>query len=456
MTVATKPQFRELMPDGMIRVHLHPGQQRVMASKARFTFMLGSPQVGKTCLSPHWLANEINNKERGGAGDYLAVTSTYDLFKLKLLPEFLSVFEGGVIGNQPYKADIGRYWAGERIIELAEDLTPGKFWAKKQDDPMWGRIILRSADAKAGLEAATIKAAVLDEPGQKEFTRDAWDGVLRRLSLSMGRVLGTTTIYCTNWVKHDIFDPWKAGDRDIQVIQVDSLENPVFPRAEYERAERMLPKWKFRMIYQGRYETPAGLIYDKFDALASKVHRIPINPKWNVYVGHDFGPVNMAACFYAHDPDTGLYWLFATYRAGGPVYNHVEEFKRITAGLNVVKRIGGSAGKTNEEGWREAFSAHGWPIISPKDYLKKPQVRIQRVNELHALNKVMVMDDLYEYLDEKLSFCYKLDDNYNPLQDEIENESAFHLMSAEQYILSDFTPETAGSSGPQVSMSSWA
>lgn len=435
----TKPQFRELLPDGTIRVNLHPGQQRVMASRRRFVFMLGSPQVGKTCLSPHWLVNEINEN---GAGDYLAVTSTYDLFKLKFLPEFLKVFEGGVLGLQPYKVDIGRYWAGERIIELAENLIPGKFWAKKQDDPMWGRIILRSADAKAGLESATVKAAVLDEPGQKEFTWDAWDAIQRRLSLSMGRVLGTTTIYGINWVKHEIFDRWVKGDTDFDVIQVDALENPIFPQAEYESKRKTLPPWKFKMIYQGRYETPAGLIYGSFD-VGCKVARFPISAKWQVYVGHDFGPVNMAAVFYAKDPDTGLFWLFDIYKAEAKVWNHVEAFKRITEGLNVVRRIGGAAMKSNEEGWREAFTAHGWPIQAPKDHLKSPQVRIQRVWEMHSLNKIMVFDDLHEYLDEKFSFCRPLDSKNEPIQDQIENESAFHYMSAEQYILSDFAPETA-------------
>jgi len=281
------PPFREVR-DGKLILNLHPGQTRVDDSKARFVFMIGSPQVGKTCLGPHWLYDEV---KENGAGDYLAVTSTYDLFKLKMLPELLEVYEN-LLG-------VGKYWPGLRIIELAEDLLAGQFWAIRENDKMWGRIILRSADAKAGLEAATVKAAWLDEPGQKEFGRDAWEGVLRRLSISMGRVLGTTTIYCINWVKHEIFDPWRAGNMDIDVIQVDSLDNPVFPRAEYERAQRTLPRWKFNMIYRGQYEKPAGLIYDAFDETVCKITRFPLPKDWPRFSGHDFGGANPAAMFYA-------------------------------------------------------------------------------------------------------------------------------------------------------------
>lgn len=424
------PSFREVI-DGKLILHYHPGQVRTDDSKARFVFMLGSPQVGKTCYGPHWLYDEIR---RNGGGDYLAVTSTYDLFKLKMLPELCEVFEN-ILGA-------GKYWPGLRIIELAENLHKGQFLARRENDRMWGRIILRSADAKAGLEAATVKAAWIDEPGQKEFIRGAWEGVLRRLSLSMGRVLGTTTLYCINWVKHDIYDPWKAGDKDIDVIQVDALENPVFPVEEYERARRTMPRWKFNMIYRGIFETPAGLIYDAFDTATCKIPRFPLNDEahkhWPRFSGHDFGGANPAAMFYAQDPATGYFYAYHEYLPGPgrSTYEHVEEFKMITAGTNVLKRAGGSH---QEEEIREAYRAHGWPIQEPK--VKGVEAQIDRVYGMHKLNKLFVFNDLYSYLDEKLSYSRKLDENYKPTE-EIEDKEKYHLMDAERAILSDFTPET--------------
>ena len=89
--VKIKP-FREVSKSGEVRISLHSGQEAVHLSKARFVFMLGSPQVGKTCYGPIWLKEEIR---RSGGGDYLAVTATYDLFKLKMLPEIMNTFVGG-------------------------------------------------------------------------------------------------------------------------------------------------------------------------------------------------------------------------------------------------------------------------------------------------------------------------------------------------------------------------
>ena len=45
-------------------------------------------------------------------------------------------------------------------------------------------------------------------------------------------------------------------------------------------------------------------------------------------------------------------------------------------------------------------------------------------------------------LDEKLSFSYVLDEKYQPT-DILEDEPRYHLLAAERYILSKFTPETA-------------
>jgi hypothetical protein len=105
-----------------------------------------------TSWGPHWLRREIYDK-RGG-GDYIAVTASFDLFKLKMLPSMLTVFE------QIY--GVGRYWTGDKLIELRDPVS-GKFLAKRSVDPMWGRIILRSADALGGLESCTAKGLWLDE-----------------------------------------------------------------------------------------------------------------------------------------------------------------------------------------------------------------------------------------------------------------------------------------------------
>ena len=99
------------------------------------------------------------------------------------------------------------------------------------------------------------------------------------------------------------------------------------------------------MLYDAQFERPAGVIYHMFDEAVCVIDRFPIQKKWLVYSGHDFGPDNPAALFYAQDPDTGQFYLFNEYLpgAGVSVNDRVIAFKRLTEGLNVVKRVGGSS-----------------------------------------------------------------------------------------------------------------
>jgi hypothetical protein len=413
--------------------NLHPGQMRVWNSTARFVAMMAGTQSGKTVFGPLWLHREI---ERHGAGDYLAVTANYDLFKLKMLPELLDYFCRNL--------GIGKYWAADRIIEIAEDMRPGNFKAKDSTDPMWGRIILRSAEAEAGLESATAQAAWLDEAGHPDFKRTAWEAIQRRLSIHQGRALFTTTLYDWGWLKIEVYDRWEKGDKDYAVIQYDSTMNPAFPQVEFDRAVRTMPKWKVDLFYRGRYTRPAGLIYDCFDETKCKLSRQEIDsiikPDWPRYVGHDFGPVHTSALWYAQDPGTGYLYLYRTYLSfeKTTAASHVREWKRLSDKEPIRRRIGGAGGtQAADEGWREAYTLAGWPVIQP--LVADVEIGIDRVYAWHKTNRLYVADDLFDYLAEKNSYSRELNDAYEPT-DKIKNKAIYHLMDGERYVLSDFKP----------------
>src|SRR5436305_14072646 len=103
----------------------------------------------------------------------------------------------------------------------------------------------------------TGKAAWLDEAGQKKFRVGSYDAVQRRMAIHQGRILITTTPYDLGWLKQRIYDPWQAGDERIDVIRFESIENPAFPREEYDRAKRELPRWKFDLFYRAIFTRPA-------------------------------------------------------------------------------------------------------------------------------------------------------------------------------------------------------
>jgi len=389
--------------------------------------MLGGTQSGKTCLGPHWLLREIQDK---GPGDYLIVTSTYPLLNLKLLPEFLYVFNDLM--------HLGSWSKSERTFT---------FWNKKTNNPkdkrrvMYPgketRVIIVSATNPESIESATAKAAWLDEAGQTQFGRDAFEAVRRRLSLAQGRILITTTLYNLGWLKALVYDPWKNGDNTIKVVHVDSIENPAFSREEYDSARALLPDWKFDLLYRGQFAKPAGLIYDAFNESICLIPRRALPVEWDVYVGHDFGSVNTAACFYKAHPTTGFLYLFATYHDGGKTAaEHVSAWKDIVGDSPVVARVGGAP---HEDGWREAFNKNGWAIAKPK--IGAVDVGIDRVYAMHKTNKLMIFNDLGEYLDEKHTYSRKLDEAYTPIDGTIQNKARYHHMDAERYIISEFAPE---------------
>ena len=417
-----------------LELNFHRGQQKAWNSRKRFTFILAGTQGGKTSFGPWWLWREIygdgNGYEGKGPGDYLAVTANYDLFKLKMLPEMLHTFEQ-LLQN-------GRYYPGERIIELRNPKT-GEFEAEKISDPMWARIILRSAVAGAkrgkegagGLESATAKAAWLDEPGLDDFTLQAWEAVLRRLSLSQGRILGTTTLYNLGWMKYEVYDHWEAGDPDFEVIQFDSVMNPAFPRAEYERAKRTLPAWKFHMMYQGRYDRPAGMIYSDFDESIHLVKPFDIPTEWARYVGIDPGAIHTATVWLAEDIERKAFYLYReTLEGNMTTKQHAEKAKeRATSEERVVKWCGGSK---SEKQFRMDWKDAGVYVREPS--IVDVEAGIDRVIGLLKEKRLFVFNTCRGILDEFGMYSRQLDEKGEPTE-KIHDKEKYHRLDALRYIV---------------------
>jgi len=359
----------------MIEVHgdelalnLHPGQLKAWDSTSRFPCICAGTQGGKTSFGPWWLFREI---QHCGGGDFLAVTASYDLYKLKMSPELRNVIETIL--------SVGRFWVSERIIELKNPET-NQFEAVTASDPMWARIILRSAVAGAkksregasGLESSTIKGAWLDECGLDGFSFQAWEAILRRLSLHQGRALLTTTLYNVNWMKREIYDRWERGDKDYDVIQFDSIDNPAFPRAEYERAQRTMPEWKFNMLYRGRYSRPSGMIYSNFDSSVHVVEPFQIPPEWPRYVGIDFGAIHNSTLWITEDlANKALYVYRVTLEGSLSTKQHAINALSRAEGERVVKWCGGSK---SEGQYRKDWGVSGVNVVKPPFFDFEPGI----------------------------------------------------------------------------------
>jgi hypothetical protein len=435
----------EVDSTGKVTLNFHPGQIKAWKSKKRFVFVLSGTQSGKTTFGPWFLWREI--KECGG-GDYLAVSPTYDLFKLKLLPEMLEVFVNIL--------KIGRYYPSERIMEIADPRT-GKFSAKLSSDKMYARIILRSAEAGSkhggagvgGLESASAKAAWLDEAGMDTFSLEAWEAVLRRLSLSEGRILGTTTLYNYGWLKSEVFDRWKKGDENIDVIQFESIMNPAFPRSEYNRAFETLQTWKFDMLYRGIYSKPAGMVYPDFDTAIHVVAPFDIPSDWKRYVGIDPGAIHTALLWLAEDKEHERYYIYRESLEGNlTTSEHVARAK--AQGEHVARWIGGSK---SEKQFRLDWKDAGIDVEEP--FITNVESGLDKVTALLKDKRLLVFSTCRGLLDEFGRYSRKLDAKGEPTE-QIENKSEFHHLDALRYIISNLDGDGSDAKASNVITSYFA
>lgn len=409
-------EFVEVQSGGRLRVNFHEGQRRAWESDRRIVCMLAGTQGGKTVFGPHWLYREI---QRQGPGDYLVVTPTFPLLELKALPAFRELFEGWL--------RVGRYYGSPvRVFRFSASGMVRTF-GHGQWSPT--SVFFGYAADPESLESATAKAAWLDEAGQRKFRLSSWEAIQRRLAINEGRVLITTTPYGYGWIEREIVERWERGDGEIDVVRFESIVNPRFSAAEFERARERMPEWKFDLFYRARLARPPGLIYDSFNAGRDVVDDVVIPAEWRRWMGIDYGGVNMAAVYLAENPDDGTFYLYREYLAGGrTIAEHVRAMLD-GEGLDLVA-VGGSWG---EDQWRMEMAAAGLYVWRPG--VREVEVGIDRVYAFHRAGRLKVLRSCIGYLDQKARYRRETDESGRVLV-AIADKSSFHYMDAERYVVS--------------------
>jgi hypothetical protein len=400
--------------DGWLHYDFHVGQTRAWDSLARFVCVLSGTQGGKTTFGPPWLYREIQLR---GPGDYLIATPTFPLLYVKALPEFRNFFEKTL--------KLGRFIVTPvRRFEFSRDGMWQAFGEKFVHTPT--TIYFGHANDPDSLEAATYKAAWLDEAGQKKFKLGSWESIQRRLSIFEGRVLFTTTPYYLGWLKRQVADR-AIFDQQYEVIRFESIANPAFPMSEWMRMAATLPQWKFDLFYRALWSRPAGLIYDNF-APADKIEPFNVPREWKRYVGVDFGAVNLAALYYAEHPEDGTYYAYKIYypREKRTAAEHVVQIR-----AHEPENIIAVGGAPSEDQWRMEFKTAGLDVKKPP--VKDVEVGIDRVYAAHNARRIKVFKNLERYIDEKESYARVLDDS-GEATEEIEDKGDYHIMDCERYL----------------------
>lgn len=307
-----------------MEVTLHPAQDQVFESTARFIGAIAGIRGGKTFVGALWLQNEIQTDyQKGQYGDYLICAPTNPVLEQSTLPAFKKFFP----------KDWGEWKEQKKYFELAWN-HPGT------EEPC--KIFVRSLDDPDSVEGMTIRSAWIDECGK--IKGEGWVNVQGRLSMDRGRCILTSTPYAVNWFQRDIlmkartvynFDDEGVAhikeypDRapDIDVITWSSVGNPSFPRDEFERMKKELPKAIFDRRYRGLFTRLEGLVYPEYDEDIHLVDPFIIPDKWLRFGGLDFGKSNPNAILcIALDPDTKTFYVYKEFYASETLLKTISTF----------------------------------------------------------------------------------------------------------------------------------
>jgi hypothetical protein len=221
-----------------MEIKLHKKQSDALSSEARNIFCISGIQGGKTILGAIWLNLQ---------------TATYthpdDCFILAV-PTYKTWSQATSVHFHKFFHELGDHNKADNDFTLYHNKR---------------KIYIRSMDNVNSCEGITnCRAIWCDEAGM--FKYQAWVNIQGRAAFREACIFGTTTPYTLNWLYHDIYKPWCDGKlSDTSIHQWRSIDNPYFPKAEYDRQKAMLDPRIFSMKYEGTFQKMAGLVYEDFD-----------------------------------------------------------------------------------------------------------------------------------------------------------------------------------------------
>lgn len=332
--------------DGISRINLLDPQIRAMESEKRICAFVGGTGAGKTWLGPHkWLKRV---RERPGCRS-MAIGMQYERHVVNVMQKALTDFLDAFQIN--YKLVTGK-----RLI------LPGY----KNSE-----IIFGSAEKPESLEGPHLDGLVwMDEAGY--MSPFAYEVARRRSGFhaDLGTQLYISTIpYLPGWLKQQVYEPWLAGDPNIDWIHARSVDNPKYSLAEIEHAFQTWRPEKFATIYLGEFAKPYGQIYPVpesdgellFDQEVDFPEGMPED--WPCFAGHDFGVNAPTTGVWGRlDPDNDILYVIAEYERGGMSgLDHYHEWRAL--GLDFVDVAFGDP--SNPDVWLTLSTPEiGYPVIA--------------------------------------------------------------------------------------------
>lgn len=264
-------------------IRLHKFQERAFTSEKRIIINAAGIQSGKTTTGSIFTTHRSTQIPK--EWNQIIVAPTYKILTQATLPKFLS-----------YNKHLGEYRKGDATFTWHHGPT----------------VYIRSLSDPNAIEGITDVGSIwADEAGL--FSRYAWENVMGRAAFKQAPIMVTTTPYALNWL-FDLWKDWKAGEEDeVEFLAYSSIDNPYFPKEEFERQKKRLDPVRFAMKYMGEFGRMEGLVFPKVQFIQS----LPMVPDTVYYGGIDWGYTNpMAITVWAVTPQGVHYRVTEYYKSG--------------------------------------------------------------------------------------------------------------------------------------------
>jgi hypothetical protein len=203
-----------------------------------------------------------------------------------------------------------------------------------------------------------------------------------------------------------------------------------------------MPDWRFRMMYDGEFTKPAGVIYESYDDSYAQfdesgkwigggnlVKPFTIPSTWMRDLGVDFGPVNCGRLWVAEDPRTHYYFIFRESLGGG--LTHPEYAREVLSYQEPMRHIRGGSGSEDE--LRKEWTLGGLAVIEP--LISEVEAGIDHANGLFKQHRAFVFDTNTRFRSELGTYSRELDAAGEPTA-KIADKQKFHELDCWRYIAS--------------------